>query len=101
MPDYPPADFREHLVRSQENFLETELGLARTFSDLAETRYRAGHDSDARRAGNEALTAIRTIRYFLDERNWLSQRAEDSLRIRCDSLEFLIRQIATKKLTRK
>jgi hypothetical protein len=88
VPDKPPADLPEHLVQSQESFLETELGLAQTLSELAETRYRAGHDSEARRARNEAMIAIRTIRYFLDERNWLSQKKKKSLSNRCDYLEL-------------
>jgi hypothetical protein len=94
--DTLPSDFLERLAQSQETFLETELGLAQAFSDLAETRYRAGHDSNARRARNEALTAILTIRYFLDERNWLSEEKRKSLHNRCDYLELSLERFRMK-----
>jgi len=52
------------LAQNEVEFFENELALVKTLLEVAETRYSMGHTEEARRAKQEALTGIRTVRRF-------------------------------------
>ena len=81
---------RYELAREQQRFLQTELSLAKTFAELAETHYQRRHSDRANRCKDMAEIALQTVRCFVATTDLLSTDAIDSLWQRCDELERIL-----------
>ena len=66
------VELRDKLARAQRYFLETDLSLAATFTDIAERRYETGDSEKADRSKGHAEIALRTVRYFIATTDLLS-----------------------------
>ena len=91
------AESRENLAQAQLDFFENELAFAETLSDVAKTRYSMGHTEGAERAKQEALTAIRTVRDFLEKTHLIARETISAFSKRCDEHELLVNSVRRTK----
>jgi hypothetical protein len=79
--------------RLLKEFLETDLSILNTFTDISEGRFRRGFLENAELTRKRAEDGLKSIRHFVSTTDLLDIELKSSLSRRCDELEIRLAEL--------